>query len=1330
MGKGDIKIIKKERKMKRKMKKVKVVGTWMLCLVLLCALVGAYPSNLVYATNYNWGDEVTVNDVKWSVSGSGGSPQIYFTYIKPKQEKQTELVFPTKKELYNLRNVSGPIMGIAFEECVTQEGTKYERCLQWSGADDLSAFSTIKVYEDFSKFPHNDQRVNTNNRIQGLDGNKSIKKVIVDTRKKNGFTIREATFYNMQGLTEVIIDVGSQQTIKLDGSVFANCPKLERVVLTGNVILDGSFNFAGCTNLKDFIVNGNITVNGSQDFAACTRLETFQIARYEEDDVVLEGNVNLKGSNMFTETTFSNAKNVKVSFAGKVNSKQMSDNIDSFYANDTDVAIKLADMRLVSLTPLEQSGIFTNCKNIDTISLNGDKNTLNTNFLNGVTVQNLNIEGSSTFDAGAISNSSITNVSFNQETKVENAAFVNDKIGNMYFNTSAVTGKLGSDSAVEHVFYNNTDINKNENKVTELANLSLDGVECENMYFFSPNFNYLKNVSYHNATKVFGYGGKIAKYEDDATKITSKDMFEKWVKKNGGTYENIVSLDESNLPKEKTLYVDKEGQSADLDLSSLTITAHYNPEVAEKDQFPTSVKSLIQASKYTLPYTTDADGDTNFSYKILQEVSSARVDSTTQYVYQGKNAKDEDATYVYCEDKNVSLQPGSYRYYVQAGGITWPLDVNVKVNAVERIEVQPKSGDVLHLTEGDNLDANEVKKRLIVTAYFANGEKQSKLDQSQFEIRTQDYKTEVSKTDTSLIVSYKSQGEGIKAICNYNKFIVHENKVVSFEVNSDKDVMADGSTLELKDISVKNVKYENPEQTPIGNVEKGFHFVQNGVIKDTYQITKGENKIAVVYEDCTMNDALEITGIDNAVEDFEVFCPIDEVELYKKNTLNVSEISLRNVEYKDSRLKNEEIIEKGFTFTVNGKETDTVELQEGKNVIGVKYNGLDKYSAITIEGIPTTIDRIEAQYIGPAVYEGCEVSKDTKVLMVTVYHKHPDSMDLLLSNFDVSYGTYHIVPGEDNQIYVYYKGVKSANAIHVQGLADNVVEFKKVTYKGSGKAGTVVNKSDFYVELGYASGKTVNSEQNPEILNQLLVEEKVLKNGENTIQLTYGETLTKTIMVNGTQDGLVTATPTMSVTTPAITSSPEQTPPATDNVVATKVPTGTNVPMEVPASPGLKEPVKGSYYTVQGVKYKVTAVKGKSGTVEAVGYDKKASKVKVQTTVKINGYSFAVQKIGKNAFKNCTKIAGTISFAKNIKTIDDSAFSGCKNIKKVIFGTNVTQIGKNSFYKCKKLQTIQFQSGSVKKIGKAAFKGIAKKYTLKCPKALQKTYKKRLKKAL
>lgn len=1270
----------------------------------------------------------SLNNIWWYANSIHESYNVKLSFSSV-EKGNTVLQLPTRKEIVDcFENASYP--GDNFYYYLTKNNGKL--FFVPSKAEDLKNITSLIIPQDYPQFPNGYDLGDDHDMFHN---NSSIKDITVNTDGKNGFEIREATFYNMSGLQNVSIDVGDQ-AITLDGSVFANCKNLKTVTLKGkNINLVGSYNFAGCTNLKSIVIDGNLSIKGYQDFAKCNSLNNVQC----------NGDAALTVSNTFTtKETFSEAKDPQITFNGTVSilpSEQVSEE------NLTGVATTLKNDNVVSTA--KNTGVFVDCGNIGTISLKGSKNDLPSNFVisttvknptvenptgKDLTVKNFNIEGSSTLHAGAISNIAITNVSFNQETKVENNAFVSDKIGTMYFNTSEVTGQMGSDTSVSKIYYNNTDINKKEEKVTELANLSLDGVKCENMYFFSPNFNYLKNVSYQNndkkKTTVFGYGGKIAKYEEGATKITSKDMFEKWVKKNGGTYENIVSLDESNLPKEKTLYVDKEGQSADLDLSSLTITAHYNPEVASKDQFPTSVKSLIQASKYTLPYTTDADGDTNFSYKILQEVSSARVDSTTQYVYQGKNAKNEDATYVYCEDKNVSLQPGSYRYYVQAGGITWPLDVNVKVNAVERIEVQPKSGDVLHLTEGDNLDAKEVKERLIVTAYFANGEKQSELDQSQFEIRTQDYKSEVSKTDTSLIVSYKSQGEGIKAICNYNKFIVHENKVVSFEVNSDKDVMADGSTLELKDISVKDVKYENPEQTPIGNVEKGFHFVQNGVIKDTYQITKGENKIAVVYEDCTMNDALEITGIDNAVEDFEVFCPIDEVELYKKNTLNVSEISLRNVEYKDSRLKNEEIIEKGFTFIVNGKETDTVELQEGKNVIGVKYNGLDKYSAITIEGIPTTIDRIEAQYIGPAVYEGCEVSKDTKVLMVTVYHKHPDSMDLLLSNFDVSYGTYHIVPGEDNQIYVYYKGVKSANAIHVQGLADNAVEFKKVTYKGSGKAGTVVNKSDFYVELGYASGKTVNSEQNPEILNQLLVEEKVLKNGENTIQLTYGETLTKTIMVNGTQDGFVTATPTMSVTTPAITSSPEQTPPATDNVVATKVPTGTNVPMEVPASPGLKEPVKGSYYTVQGVKYKVTAVKGKSGTVEAVGYDKKASKVKVQTTVKINGYSFAVQKIGKNAFKNCTKIAGTISFAKNIKTIEDSAFSGCKNIKKVIFGTNVTQIGKNSFYKCKKLQTLQFQSGSVKKIGKAAFKGIVKKYTLKCPKALQKTYKKRLKKAL
>jgi len=147
------------------------------------------------------------------------------------------------------------------------------------------------------------------------------------------------------------------------------------------------------------------------------------------------------------------------------------------------------------------------------------------------------------------------------------------------------------------------------------------------------------------------------------------------------------------------------------------------------------------------------------------------------------------------------------------------------------------------------------------------------------------------------------------------------------------------------------------------------------------------------------------------------------------------------------------------------------------------------------------------------------------------------------------------------------------------------------------------------------------------------------------------------------------------------------------------------------------------------VNYKVTGVTKQGGSVSVIGYDKKASKVKLQTAVSLNGYQYKVTKIEKGAFKNCSKLSGTISLTKNVKVVGDSAFYGCKNIKKVVFGSNVTQIGKNSFYNCSKLSTIQFKTGSVKKIGKNAFKGISKKYTVKTSKALKKTYAKRLKDA-
>jgi hypothetical protein len=57
------------------------------------------------------------------------------------------------------------------------------------------------------------------------------------------------------------------------------------------------------------------------------------------------------------------------------------------------------------------------------------------------------------------------------------------------------------------------------------------------------------------------------------------------------------------------------------------------------------------------------------------------------------------------------------------------------------------------------------------------------------------------------------------------------------------------------------------------------------------------------------------------------------------------------------------------------------------------------------------------------------------------------------------------------------------------------------------------------------------------------------------------------------------------------------------------------------------------------------------------------------------------------------------------------------------------EIGKNAFNGCKALKKVTFKSTKVKKIGKNAFKGIAKKSTIKVPKKKKTAYKKLLKKS-
>lgn len=144
-------------------------------------------------------------------------------------------------------------------------------------------------------------------------------------------------------------------------------------------------------------------------------------------------------------------------------------------------------------------------------------------------------------------------------------------------------------------------------------------------------------------------------------------------------------------------------------------------------------------------------------------------------------------------------------------------------------------------------------------------------------------------------------------------------------------------------------------------------------------------------------------------------------------------------------------------------------------------------------------------------------------------------------------------------------------------------------------------------------------------------------------------------------------------------------------------------------TPETKVPAVGATTTVKGVKYAVTKSAAKGGTAEAVKVIGKGKKITIAATVKIDGVTFKVTSIKKNAAK------------KN------------KNMTSVVIGKNVTSIGANSFANSKKLANVTFKGTKAVKVGSKAFKGTSAKMKVVIPKKMSKktlnTLKRNLKKA-
>ena len=164
-----------------------------------------------------------------------------------------------------------------------------------------------------------------------------------------------------------------------------------------------------------------------------------------------------------------------------------------------------------------------------------------------------------------------------------------------------------------------------------------------------------------------------------------------------------------------------------------------------------------------------------------------------------------------------------------------------------------------------------------------------------------------------------------------------------------------------------------------------------------------------------------------------------------------------------------------------------------------------------------------------------------------------------------------------------------------------------------------------------------------------------------------------------------------------------------DTTPDTEKPTPTPDTEKPAPTPETKVPAVGTTTTVKGVKYAVTKSAAKGGTAEAVKVTGKGKKITIAATVKIDGVTFKVTSIKKNAAK------------KN------------KNMTSVVIGKNVTSIGANSFVNSKKLANVTFKGTKAVKVGSKAFKGTSAKMKVVIPKKMSKktlnTLKKNLKKA-
>ena len=240
------------------------------------------------------------------------------------------------------------------------------------------------------------------------------------------------------------------------------------------------------------------------------------------------------------------------------------------------------------------------------------------------------------------------------------------------------------------------------------------------------------------------------------------------------------------------------------------------------------------------------------------------------------------------------------------------------------------------------------------------------------------------------------------------------------------------------------------------------------------------------------------------------------------------------------------------------------------------------------------------------------------------------------------------------------------------------------------------------------STPTVEPTQNPTPTPPVIP--TVVPTTEPTPTPTVTATVTPTVTPTAEPTITPTVTPTITSTlpptetpTPIPSQMPTLPPLASPTAISTAVPTPTST--APPAGSSKNSFAIGRQITQNGLKYKIS---GKN-TVACTGTTSRKKTIRIPSQIRYQGRIFCVKSIGARAFYKDKKLA-CVEMGKNVNGIGKSAFEQCSNLKRIIFGKNVTTIAPRAFYKDRKIATMLFKGKKLGKVGNRAFsKGKKKK---------------------